>query len=160
MKHKRKAPESSKGVQLSLIITPMLDMSFQLMAFFIFTFRPAPAEGQFSLTNNPAGDNAIVNPFNDQPSTFIVHVEAKDNGTIAKLTLREKDAVDPLPLDLGADLKKLQAELKKRYDALKGKPGKLSLEIDEALLQESVVQLIDLGVRIGFKDIAPVPAKR
>jgi biopolymer transport protein ExbD len=149
---------SDPPVSPDLPITPMLDMSFQLMAFFIFTFRPAPAEGQFSLTNTTPGQDDVLFP-NNMPATFIVRVEAKANGTIAKLTLREKDAADPLPLDLGTDLKKLQDELKKRYDALKGKPGKLRLEIEEKILQEHVVQLIDLSVRVGFKDIAPVPAK-
>ena len=33
------------GVQLGLIITPMLDMSFQLMAFFIMTYHPSALEG-------------------------------------------------------------------------------------------------------------------
>src|SRR5438874_12903780 len=33
------------GVQMGLIITPMLDMSFQLMAFFIMTYHPSALEG-------------------------------------------------------------------------------------------------------------------
>jgi len=148
---------SAPAVDPDLPITPMLDMSFQLMALFIFTFRPAPAEGQFSLTNGPAGDEQKWIP-GDQTAKFIVHIEANAIGTIAKITLREKD--DPRPLDLGTDIKKLQIELKTRYDALKGTPGKLMLEMEEKLLHEYVVQLIDLGVQAGFKDIAPVPAKK
>src|SRR2546421_11155369 len=35
----------SVGVQLGLIITPMLDMSFQLLAFFIMTYHPSALEG-------------------------------------------------------------------------------------------------------------------
>src|SRR5579862_4681252 len=46
MRHRRKHLESgSSGVQLGLIITPMLDMSFQLMAFFIMTYHPSALEG-------------------------------------------------------------------------------------------------------------------
>lgn len=33
------------GVQLGLIITPMLDMSFQILAFFIMTYHPSALEG-------------------------------------------------------------------------------------------------------------------
>src|SRR5947199_8764108 len=33
------------GVALGLIVTPMLDMSFQLMAFFIMTYHPSALEG-------------------------------------------------------------------------------------------------------------------
>ncbi len=45
MGHKCKHPEGSAGVQLSLIITPMLDMSFQILAFFIMTYHPSALEG-------------------------------------------------------------------------------------------------------------------
>ena len=37
-------------VEPDLPITPMLDMSFQLLAFFIMTFKVAPTEGQIMLT--------------------------------------------------------------------------------------------------------------
>ncbi len=33
------------GVNLSIVITPMLDMAFQLMAFFIMTYHPSALEG-------------------------------------------------------------------------------------------------------------------
>src|SRR5437762_1328435 len=33
------------GVNLGLIITPMLDMSFQILAFFIMTYHPSALEG-------------------------------------------------------------------------------------------------------------------
>src|SRR5947209_1607609 len=45
MRHKGRHAESGGGVQLGLIITPMLDMSFQLMAFFIMTYHPSALEG-------------------------------------------------------------------------------------------------------------------
>jgi biopolymer transport protein ExbD len=45
MGHRRKHPEGPTGVQLSLIITPMLDMSFQILAFFIMTYHPSALEG-------------------------------------------------------------------------------------------------------------------
>src|SRR5438477_9989569 len=47
MTHKRHNSRGggSQGVQLGLIITPMLDMSFQLMAFFIMTYHPSALEG-------------------------------------------------------------------------------------------------------------------
>src|SRR5438477_1242086 len=47
MTHKRQKIHGggSQGVQLGLIITPMLDMSFQLLAFFIMTYHPSALEG-------------------------------------------------------------------------------------------------------------------
>jgi biopolymer transport protein ExbD len=142
-----------------LPITPMLDMSFQLMAFFVMTFRPAPTEGQFALAAMPAGDAVNLNPAIAPPALFIVRVEADKKGGIANVSLREKDGADPFPFDAGTDLKKLQAELKKRYDAVKGQPAKLTLEIDSSLLHEHAIRLIELGMKSGFESIAPVPIR-
>src|SRR5205823_11449705 len=93
-------------VDPDLPITPMLDMSFQLMAFFIFTFRPAPTEGQIamSLPKQEGGESAIPSPSEDKPEVFVVRVEAANNGTIARMSLTQKDAVDTRALDLGADI--------------------------------------------------------
>src|SRR5947199_10561747 len=44
MSYGRAKVESSVGVQLGLIITPMLDMSFQILAFFIMTYHPSALE--------------------------------------------------------------------------------------------------------------------
>src|SRR6476469_2085053 len=38
------------AVEIALPITPMLDMSFQLLSFFILTFHPMPAVGQLAVT--------------------------------------------------------------------------------------------------------------
>src|SRR5262245_4000387 len=37
-----------EGVNLALMITPMLDMAFQLMAFFIMTYHPSATERHLS----------------------------------------------------------------------------------------------------------------
>ncbi len=44
MGRKKKKRRSQSEVELNL--AAMLDMAFQLLAFFILTFRPAPLEGQ------------------------------------------------------------------------------------------------------------------
>ena len=147
-------------VDPDLPITPMLDMSFQLMAFFIFTFRPAPTEGQIamSLPKMEGGDTAIPSPSEDRPETYIVRVHAAANGTIAKMTLHVKDSADTKAVELGADVKNYQSELTKRFASLKkDAKAKLTLELDDGVLQEYVVALLDLAIRVGFNDIAPVP---
>ena len=46
MAHRKSvAGGGSQGVQLGLIITPMLDMAFQILAFFIMTYNPSALEG-------------------------------------------------------------------------------------------------------------------
>jgi biopolymer transport protein ExbD len=46
MSHRNRKVDPGLGVNLGLIITPMLDMAFQLMAFFIMTYHPPLKEGQ------------------------------------------------------------------------------------------------------------------
>ncbi len=40
----RQAHSDEEGVNLGMVITPMLDMSFQLLAFFIMTYHPSQLE--------------------------------------------------------------------------------------------------------------------
>ena len=150
-------------VEPDLPITPMLDMSFQLLAFFIMTFQPSPTEGQILLTlpKEEGGPSlSIPNPTEEATVSYIVTVAAGQGGAIREMFLTEKGAANPVPIVLGADPKTYYAELKKRFEALGSKPGKLILEIDNALLNEHVVTLLDAGIRAGFKDIAPTNMKK
>ncbi len=52
MSRRRKRRKSDGAVELNL--AAMLDMAFQLLTFFILTFKPAPVEGQISLRMPPA----------------------------------------------------------------------------------------------------------
>ena len=154
---KKKAMEQ---VDPDLPITPMLDMSFQLMAFFIFTFRPAPTEGQIvmALPKKEGVAQAIPSPTDDKPVNLIVRVEASKTGTIASMHLIEGGGADVKTTDLGASDEKYQAELKAKFVEQKGgKAPKLTLEVGDGLLWEYVVHLIDLGIRVGFTDVAHVP---
>jgi biopolymer transport protein ExbD len=151
-------------VEPDLPITPMLDMSFQLLAFFIMTFQPSPTEGQILLTL-PKEEGAkdvmtIPNPTEDATVSYVVTVAAAQGGTIREMFLTEKGAANPVPTVIGADPKVLYTELKRRYEALGTKPGKLILEIDNGLLTDHTVTLLDAGIRAGFKDIAPTNMKK
>jgi biopolymer transport protein ExbD len=160
LSHKRKRQQTDH-VEPDLPITPMLDMSFQLLAFFIMTFKPAPTEGQIALTlpKEEGGQNiSIPSPTDDnKPKHYIVRVTAADNGTIEKMTIVEEGAANPEGEPLGADVAKFHAKLSKLSSDLGGKPGKVTLEIAKKLIQEYVVQLVDQGIRAGFSDISPVP---
>src|SRR6516162_7620348 len=58
MSNRRHQPHGVSGVNLVLIITPMLDMSFQILAFFIMTYHPSALEahipGSLTPPENPA----------------------------------------------------------------------------------------------------------
>src|SRR5580658_3543328 len=51
MSRKKKKKSGDEEVELNL--AAMLDMAFQLLSFFILTFRPAPVEGQITLRMPP-----------------------------------------------------------------------------------------------------------
>ena len=57
---RRKRRRSGEDVELNL--AAMLDMAFQLLTFFILTFKPAPVEGQISLRLPPAQAVASKDP--------------------------------------------------------------------------------------------------
>jgi biopolymer transport protein ExbD len=147
-------------VEPDLPITPMLDMSFQLLAFFIMTFKPAPTEGQIAMTLPKEEGGGVTMPSmgSDQPVKYVVRVIATPTGTIQEMTLEEEGSATPT-VDLKADVKNYFEELKQRSEQNKSKPAKLTLELDGRLIQEYVVSLLDHGVRAGFSDIAPVPLK-
>mgnify|MGYP001017146809 CR=1 FL=1 len=163
-KHKN----ATEDVSVDLPITPMLDMSFQLMAFFIFTFRPAPTEGQIgmALPKEEGSDSAtaIPNITDDKPVSFVVRVlaarsDGKTNGTIGDMFIRDKDKVgDETRIGPGFDA--YRDTLKARRAALGGKASKLTLEFEDGIVHEHMVRLLDLGIGVGFEDIAPVPLNK
>jgi len=57
---RRKKRLQDDPTQPDLPITPMLDMSFQLMAFFILTFKTGPTEGQMTLMLPREGNTAAA----------------------------------------------------------------------------------------------------
>lgn len=162
LSHKRKR-QTTDFVEPDLPITPMLDMSFQLLAFFIMTFKPAPTEGQIALTlpkeEGAANATSIPSPTAENPPKhYIVRVAAADNGIIEKITISEEGSASPTVEELPSvtayrdKLRALAAQLEREK-----KTGKLTLELGDKLLQAYVVQLVDTGIRAGFSDISPVP---
>jgi biopolymer transport protein ExbD len=159
LSHKRKR-QGTDFVEPDLPVTPMLDMSFQLLAFFIITFRPAPTEGQLALAlpKDQSGGPGIVQPFEpEKPKHYIVRVAAAENGTIAKMTFAAEGDANPVGKDLGTSVAAVRDQLNAVAAKSDAQPPKLLLELDEKLIQEYVVQLMDTGSRAGFADISPVP---
>jgi biopolymer transport protein ExbD len=158
----RRRRKEAEPVEPDLPITPMLDMSFQLLSFFIMTFRPAATEAQIAMTlpKDEGSPNAMSfpSPADDRPVKFVVKVEAGEGGEIRSINVKEEGTASS-GTDLGADPQALLKELKSINDEkLKGKPGKIVIEIDDRLLQAYVVNLIDAGLQAGFTDISPVPS--
>ena len=90
----RRKRKSNEEVELNL--AAMLDMAFQLLTFFILTFKPAPVEGQVSLrlpppqaiaTKDPNAQKAGADESNKNPvqgvNTLTISVFADNNGRVS-----------------------------------------------------------------------------
>ena len=86
---------------MELNLAAMLDMAFQLLTFFILTFRPAPVEGQISLRMPPAqpispvkdavqaGDNAANNDPVQGLNSLVISVVPSAGGGIGSMAIGE-----------------------------------------------------------------------
>src|SRR6185312_15142649 len=90
-----------KQSDVELNLAAMLDMAFQLLTFFILTFKPAPVEGQLALRMPPphpvtgavGGQKAGSNEKNPNPlealNTLVIAVTSNANGGTQQIQLGE-----------------------------------------------------------------------
>ena len=93
----RKKKRGNDGVKLNL--AAMLDMAFQLLAFFILTYRPAPVEGQLALHLPPPSPltKDVTNAAVQKPATgppvrpgveaIVIVVRSTPGGTVQSMTM-------------------------------------------------------------------------
>jgi biopolymer transport protein ExbD len=72
---------------VTLPITPMLDMAFQLLMFFIFTYNPSALEGQMDLALPQQGEKAAHNQ-QDMSQTAQTHTDPDDIDVPLDLNVR------------------------------------------------------------------------
>jgi biopolymer transport protein ExbD len=94
MSRRKKKRHGGGGVQMNL--AAMLDMAFQLLSFFILTFKPAPIEGQLSLMLPPPKPATQVQPNPQNPTegdgppvvpSLIISVPAGPGGNVAGVSV-------------------------------------------------------------------------
>lgn len=160
--------KTEAGPEPNLPVTPMLDMAFQLLAFFVMTYHPSDLEGQMDLslpseqitaskkqeevdpTAKPDPNAKLELPAN---LTVIVRTQMDNvnNGRISALTLQ--DEAGPQQID---NLEQLTAELKKRSETVENKEN-IKIQADGRLKWEEVVRVMDVCQAAGFKNISFVP---
>ncbi|HMO36558.1 MAG TPA: biopolymer transporter ExbD [Gemmatales bacterium] len=149
---------TSEFSSTSIFVTPMLDMAFQILAFFVFTYSPTAAEGQFPIAlvrGETAGEETQekedkVAP--DEPtelkSTLFIEVRARDKGKIGSIKVggttlepdpNESDRTEAWIKALGTEMLRLK-ELNKTEDriTIKGTP---------TLRWEEMMRVIDTARR-------------
>jgi biopolymer transport protein ExbD len=155
--HKRRKVDGASEVDLDKLVTPFLDMSFQLMAFFLITFKPQPIEGQMAINLPKAEDAASASPKDptisdpevEPPNEFRVMVGSA-NGAIRNITV--KGDQQPVPWEVGSRPSELQAYLSKRRVQQDDK-NVVKIEAQDSLKYECLIQVMDACIAAGFKSV-------
>lgn len=145
MRRKRRRTQS----EVELNLAAMLDMAFQLLTFFILTFKPAPIEGQVLLrmpppqpVTNVAGEKAGADSKNTNPvqglSTLVISALANADGSLKQM------AVGEMPI---AGL----TALERRLEDILRDPGsgfdQVIVQVDSRLHYGPLMQVIDVCTR-------------
>ena len=131
--------------EVAFPVTPMLDMAFQLLAFFILTFKAPSSETHLDLTLPatpvalPAAPRGVAHPTparnvdTDLENDLLVRAEADDLGDLKALRLGEA---------LLPDLTTLGMRLRRYTALLEGRPLRIRLVADDGLRYEPAARII------------------
>jgi biopolymer transport protein ExbD len=160
---------SSSDSKIVLPITPMLDMTFQLLFFFIVNFHPADLEGQMDMSlpadaDKQAHDQKDVKQDSktdkdlepEFPSDLTVKVRTQldgvNDGEISALSVRNLEGKEE-PVDGLAGLKRF---LTAKRETLTNKEA-IKVQGDSKLKIRSVMKVMDACRQAGFPNVSFVP---
>lgn len=147
---------SSLPAKVDPQMTPMIDVVFQLLAFFLLTFRLASVEGDFAL-KLPSADGRALGE-RGASELFQIRLAADERGDLAEWRLDERLA------GRGAgSLDLLRAELQARADAARaaGAPEpEAELVCDDRLRYENMLAAFEHATTARDADGRPKPVLR
>lgn len=146
MSRRRKKARGQGDVELNL--AAMLDMAFQLLTFFILTFRPSPVEGQVSLrlpppeaVSNVRGQKAGSDTQNTNPlqglNTLTISVISRGDGTIQSL------AVDGNGVGVDPRLESLRTRLRVAFGP-ESSYEQVIVQVDANLRYDQLMRVVDI----------------
>jgi biopolymer transport protein ExbD len=142
--------------EVSFPVAPMLDMAFQLLAFFILTFKAPSAETHLDLhlpanpvalpsaSRGEAQPVPVRNVDTDLENDLLIRAEADDLGDL--MALRLEDARLP-------DLVTLGKRLRRYTELLEGRPLRVRLVADDRLRYELAARIIAICSASGVTAI-------
>jgi biopolymer transport protein ExbD len=146
--------------EVAFPVVPMLDMAFQLLAFFIITFKPPSAETHLDLdlpatpVALPSASRGDAQPIparnvdTDLENDLLVRAEADDLGDLKVLKLGEAPVTD---------LATLGKRLHLYTQLLDGKPLRVRLVADDKLRYEPAARIIAVCSSAGVSAIRLTP---
>lgn len=164
----RRRGESAAN-EVELPITPMLDMTFQLLAFFILTYKPAAVEeGQMAFSLPASGQararsiedvdpNATPDPDLALKSQVTVQLKSQhsgvDDGAISAIVIKTGEGEYSVP-----NLEALGKYLKSKRDSqdLNNKDD-IQIEAESKLKYAYVIKAMDTCLGVGFQHVGFSP---
>ena len=153
---RRVARRAEHASEVDFPVTPMLDMAFQLLAFFVLTFQSPTAESRLdlylptvpvALPGSPQGQARVTPPPRselDLENDLKIRAEADDLGDLKSLRLGDT----PLP-----DLDALADRLRRYAVILDGKPLRVRIAADDRLRYEIAAKILGTCNAVGVTSI-------
>lgn len=184
MRRRGKMMSAFAGVQMSLIVTPMLDMSFQILSFFVMNYHPSALEGHIDGNLLPPslvaarGKTDKIEDFpaiDEQPpleDVLLVIVKTigkipgeRSDGEPRRILLKRPEAAAPVPLveDDSLEDKSLKA-VRDELTKVAREPGQskanIKIEGDGDLKHQYLMRVYDACKHAGFQNISFVAPGR
>ena len=141
----------------------MLDMAFQLLTFFILTFRPSPVEGQLLLNLPPptpvtkmasSGGEAQPNQISET-EPVLLSVTADANGKVSGVTAFAGDTGFSGPAD-PANLQRLNQILRDAISVEGSLYDQILIQVDSQLHYDELMKIIDVCLKQTLPDGKPL----
>jgi biopolymer transport protein ExbD len=155
MSRKRRKRRDQGSVEMNL--AAMLDMAFQLLTFFILTFKPAPVEGQLALNLPPPVQvakpdaQAAPNPGNDPIvdlnglETLHLQVMANERGGVRQVILEASPVVQGEMNE--ANIQRLDRELNRIFGTKMVAFDRIQIAVERTVRYGELMKIIDVCTR-------------
>lgn len=130
-------PTAARVEKVELQMTPMIDVVFQLMAFFLMTFKVAAVEGDFNL-RLPADDRP---PMGSGPQSIEVRLLAAPDGALRALQIDGGTPID----DRSQPWERLRNRVARQIDDLRAaglEEPEIVINADDGLHYEHAVDAV------------------
>jgi len=155
---RRRRKRDQGSVEMNL--AAMLDMAFQLLTFFILTFRPAPIEGQLALNLPPPVPQTNVDPTlkfdkgNEDVlamDTLYLNVVADTHGDVKEMKGKTNDMILEGRLD-EENIQRLDRKLKSMFAEQQTTYDRIQIAVDGRLRYGELMKIIDVCHRQHLPD--------
>jgi biopolymer transport protein ExbD len=159
-------PNKNEDPGVVLPIPAFLDMSFQMLAFFIFTYHPSDLEGQMEMNlpekqearadsppDAPQPSDSDVAPIVEADISVILRTQhdGRHDGDIKQIVISEGPNETPIETP-----EALLKQLTEKRKSLTNKEG-VKIQGDGRLKWAKIVQIMDVCRKAGFKDVSFAP---